>query len=115
MIVCFVFLPEWVIGLFTQDRVVLDIGRVAFPIIGCGFIGAVFSLITPVFFQAIGKGEICVLLSLTRQIFCMVPLFWIFSRIGLNYAWLAFPVSEMISGSIGYFLYHKQIKAWKRM
>lgn len=111
-IVCFVFLPEQVIGLFTQDRAVLDIGHVAFPIIGCGFIGAVFSLITPVFFQAIGKGEICVFLSLIRQIFCMVPLFWIFSRIGLNYAWLAFPVSEFISGSIGYFLYYKQTNKW---
>lgn len=113
-IVCFVFFPDKVIGLFTQDAAVLGIGQVAFPIIGCGFIGAVFSLITPVFFQAIGKGMICVLLSLTRQIFCLVPLFWIFSRIGLNYAWLAFPVSETIAGSIGYFLYYKQIKQWQK-
>ena len=40
----------------------------------------------------------------------MVPLFWIFSFIGLDYAWLAFPLTEVITGSIGMGMYYYAIK-----
>lgn len=109
-IICFVFLPEQLISLFSDSALVHTIGGVAFPIIGCGFISAVFALMLPVFFQAIGNGVASLLLSLTRQIFCLIPTFWLFSRIGLDYAWLAFPVSETLSGGIGLLLYCKTLR-----
>jgi Na+-driven multidrug efflux pump len=66
----------------------------------------------PVFFQAIGNGRVSVLLSLTRQIFCLLPIFWAFSLIGLDYTWLSFPISETIAGALGLLLYYKQTKVW---
>ncbi|MCH5274154.1 MAG: MATE family efflux transporter [Lachnospiraceae bacterium] len=111
--VCFIFFPERIMRLFSDSEAVHEIGKTAFPIIGTSFISAVFSLIMPVFFQAVGNGVISLLLSLTRQIFCLMPIFWLFSLIGLDYAWLAFPVSETIAGGIGLFLYFKQIQKWK--
>lgn len=73
---------------------------------------AVFSLMTPVFFQAIGNGFASLMLSLTRQIFVLVPMFFLFSRIGLAYSWIAFPVAETVAGVIGIILYAKQLREW---
>lgn len=114
-IVGFIFFPRQIIGLFSQNTEVHEIGRIAFPIIGTSFVSAVFSLIMPVFFQAIGKGATSLMLSLTRQIFCLLPSFWLFSLIGLNYAWLAFPVSETLAGGIGLLLYFIQVRKWDKI
>ena len=103
----FLFLPEPLIHIFSDSKEVLLIGKTAFPIIGTSFIPAVFSLMTPVFFQAIGYGKTSLLLSVTRQILCLMPLFWLFSLIGLQYTWCAFPLAEIISGGIGLVLYRK--------
>ncbi len=110
--VSFVFFPNQLIGLFSDSAEVFEIGAIAFPIIGSSFFSATFSLIMPVFFQAIGNGKVSVLLSLTRQIFCLLPIFWAFSFIGLDYTWLSFPVSETIAGAVGLLLYRKQVKVW---
>ena len=113
-IFCFEVIPAQVIGLFSSEELVFSIGIPAFRLIGASFISAVFSLILPVFFQAIGKGVSSVMLSLTRQIFCLMPIFWLFSLIGLEYTWIAFPLSETISGGVGLALYFIQLKKWKK-
>lgn len=113
-IICFIFLPEPLTKLFSGSEEVIAIGKVAFPIIGSSFISAAFSLMLPVFFQAIGKGKTSLLLSLTRQIFCLIPIFRLFSLIGLNYTWIAFPISETIAGGLGLILYFAQTKKWKK-
>lgn len=113
-IVGFVIFPTQLISLFSHDEQVCEIGRVAFPIIGSGFISAVFGLIMPTFFQAIGMGIKSTFLSLLRQIFCLVPIFWAFSLIGLNYTWLSFPISETVSGGVGLIMYAVQLKKWKK-
>ncbi len=114
-IVCFVFFPVQLMGIFSGSAAVHTIGRIALPIIGSSFLAAVFSLILPVFFQAIGNGLASLMLSLTREIFCLVPIFWLLSRIGLNYTWLAFPISECIAGGIGLYLYRRQLRRWDKL
>lgn len=114
-VLAFTLFPTEMMNFFSQSPQVHAIGAVAFPIIALGFIPAVFSLMTPVFFQAVGDGRASLLLSLTRQIFCLIPLFWLFSLIGLNYTWFAFPVSETISGAIGLLLYHRTLMRWNAL
>lgn len=112
---CFAFFPRQLMGIFSDSQEVISIGATAFPIIGSSFIFAVLSLMTPVFFQAIGDGKTSLLLSLARQIFCLIPIFWLFSLIGLNYAWIAFPASEIIVGGIGLLLYLRVARGWARL
>ncbi len=112
-IIGFVLFPTQLISLFSVDALVHEIGKTAFPIIGSGFISAVFGLVMPTFFQAIGMGIKSTFLSLLRQIFCLVPIFWAFSLISLNYTWLSFPISETISGGVGLIMYAVQLKKWK--
>ena len=111
--VVFIGFPQEMIGVFSKTTEVLSIGKIAFPIIGSSFLPVVFSLMTPVFFQAIGYGKTSLLLSLIRQIFCLIPIFWLFSKIGLFYTWIAFPLSEIISGGLGLFLYIRVLHTWK--
>ena len=73
---------------------------------------AVISLLSPVFFQAIGNAKASALLSLIRQLGCLIPIFWAFSKLGLVYTWIAFPAAEVITGVIGIVLYIRQIKKW---
>lgn len=112
-IICFEFIPAQLIQIFSSETAVIEIGVTAFRIIGLSFIPAAFSLLTPVFFQAIGGAIPSIILSLTRQIFCLIPIFWLMSKIGLNYTWMAFPAAEIITGGVGIFLYIRQLKKWK--
>lgn len=111
-LIAFVFFPEQIISVFSDSAEVKEIGRTAFPIIGASFLPAVISLMMPVFFQAIGDGKTSMFLSFARQIFCLVPLFWLFSLIGLSYAWIGFPAAETISGAICLLLYYRILRSW---
>lgn len=114
-IVSFTFFPQNLIGIFSDSREVHEIGAAAFPIISASFLPAVISLMLPVFFQAIGYGKTSLFLSLVRQIFCLIPIFWLFSLIGLNYTWIAFPASEIITDVIGLIFYVKVLRGWKNL
>lgn len=109
----FILMPDALIRIFSKDADVLTIGHHAFPIIGSSFLPAVFSLIMSVFFQAIGYGRTSLTLSLLRQIVCLLPLFWRLAQLGLGYTWYAFPLTELISGSIGLLLYLRVIRRWR--
>lgn len=113
-VLCFEFFPKTFIGIFTKDAKTLEIGATAFRIIGSSFIPAVFSLTFPVFFQAIGKSVQSIILSVIRQFCGLMPLFYAFSFIGLDYTWIAFPVAETITTIIGFAMYIAQLKEWKR-
>ena len=91
-----------------RSKSILDIPR----IIGLSFFSAVFSLITPVFFQAIGAAKVSVAISVMREIICLIPIFWLLSRLGLGWTWWAFPLSETISGEFGLVLHLRQIHRW---
>ena len=111
-VACFVGIPGVLIRVFSQDEAVLAIGIHAFRVIGLSFISAVFALLLPIFFQAIGSTVPSVLLALTRPVFCLMPLFWLLSKIGLDWTWWAFPLSETITGAVGMLLYMRQIRRW---
>lgn len=92
---CFELLPDTLLGLFSHDPDVFSIGIPAFRIIGLSFLPAVVSL-----------------LSLIRQLGCLIPIFFALSKIGLSYTWIAFPASEIITGAIGISLYLRQVRQW---
>lgn len=111
---CFEAIPGTLIGLFSRSDEVLYVGVPAFRLIGLSFYPAVLSMLSPTFFQAIGASRQSSILAITRQVFCLIPIFWLLSKIGLAYTWLAFPASEIITGAIGSAMYMKEIKSWSK-
>ena len=104
---CFELIPVQMLRVFTADELVIAIGRVGFRWIGASFLPLVTSLIFPVFFQAVGFGLKSSLLTLFRTVVLFVPLGFLFSRLGLNWFWMTFPVTEILTSLLG-FLFYRQ-------
>ncbi len=98
---CFALLPEPMLRFFSSDEEVVRIGITAFRIIGISFIPLVTSLTYPVLFQAVGASFRSSLLTIIRTVLLFVPLAYLFSRWGLDYFWLTFPVTDGITSVVG--------------
>ena len=104
---CFVSIPAQMLRVFTSDEQVIAIGRVGFPFVGVSFIPMVTAQIFPVFFQAVGSSLKSSALPVIRTVVLFVPLGYLFSRLGLNWFWLAFPVTETLTSCGGFAFYHQ--------
>jgi len=94
----FFFIPETLLGLFSASPDMLAIGIPALKIIGLCFPFSAWGISISNFFQAVGSGVNSLVISLMRQLICILPLAWIFSRtLGLQAVWFAFPLAEMVS------------------
>lgn len=101
---CFNILPEQMLRFFSSDEEVIRIGITAFRIIGWSFVPLVTSLTYPVLFQAGGKSLQSSLLTVIRTVVLFVPLGYLFSRIGLNYFWLTYPVTDGLTSLVGFLM-----------
>ena len=104
---CFNCIPTQMLRVFTHDETVIAIGSVGFHFVGISFLPMVTSLIFPVFFQAAGKSLKSSLLTVIRTVVLFVPLGFLFSRFGLNWFWLTFPVTETITTAVGFLFYRR--------
>ena len=104
---CFVCIPLQMLRVFTSDELVIAIGRVGFRFVGISFLPMVTSLIFPVFFQAVGSSLKSSLLTVIRTVVLFVPLAYLFSRFGLNWFWLTYPVTEVITSLTGAYFYRQ--------
>ncbi len=107
---CFLLFPEPMLRVFTSEDTVVAIGKIGFLFVGVSFLPMVPSLTFPVFFQAIGFSLKSSLLTVIRTVVLFVPLGFLFSRFGLNYFWLTFPVTELITATVGFVFYRKFLK-----
>lgn len=109
--ICFVTFPTALLRVFTQEAQVIAIGSYGFCFIGVSFIPMVMALIFPVFFQAVGAGLKSSLLTVIRTVVLFVPLGYLFSRWGLRFFWWTFPVTEVITASVGILFYKQFLKS----
>ena len=107
---CFEVIPGPMLRVFTKDALVVSIGMYGFRFIGVSFLSMVTSLIFPVFFQAVGFGLKSSLLTVIRTVCLFVPLGWLFSRFGLEWFWLTFPVTELVTTLVGLVFYGQFLK-----
>lgn len=111
---CFELIPSQMLGVFTRDQQVIDIGTVGFRFIGVSFIPMVTSLIYPVFFQAVGSAVKSSTLTVVRTVVLFVPLGYLFAKLGLTWFWMTYPVTEVLTSAIGaacYVAFLRKIKA----
>ncbi len=92
----FLTVPEQLLRFFSRDEQVIAIGIPAFRIIGLSFLPLVASLTYPVLFQAVGRSLTSSALTVLRTVCLFVPLAYLFSRFGLRYFWLTYPVTDSV-------------------
>ena len=108
---CFNCVPGQMLRVFTQDELVIAIGTVGFHFVGISFLPLVTSLTFPVFFQAVGASLKSSLLTVIRTVVLFVPLGFLFSRFGLNWFWLTFPVTEVLTSLVGVVFYRQFLES----
>ena len=111
----FELIPRQMLSVFSHDPEVIRIGIVAFHIIGISFIPLVTSLTFPVFFQATGFALISSALTVIRTVVLFVPLGYLFSRFGLDYFWLTFPVTDLTTSLAGAWFYVRFLRKYRHM
>lgn len=109
---CFEVFPEPMLRFFSSDAEVLRDGVVAFRIIGTSFVPLAVSLTYPVLFQAVGKSVTSSVLTITRTVCLFIPLAYLFSRFGLEYFWLTYPVTDITISVLGYCLARRFFKKY---
>ncbi len=100
----FQFFPDRLIGLFTEDEEMLKMGVYALRIISSSYIFAAIVIVNSVYFQSIGVGKYSLLVTSLRQIIIIIPLAYVFSKIGINYVWIAYPIAEFIAMIVSIYL-----------
>lgn len=108
------FLPWYCARLFTTDETLIAlsvkgirINMLLFPIIG-------FQMVVTNFFQCIGKVNIAIFLSLSRQLLFLLPLIGIFPLFwGLDGVWAALPTSDGIAALVASFVMFRYMRKIK--
>ncbi len=93
----FQIFPRQLVGIFTDNAEMLQMGVYALRIISLGYFFAGISIINSTYFQALGLGKYSLLITSFRQIIIIIPLAFALSFIGLNWIWLAYPIAESVS------------------
>lgn len=105
------FFAEEIVKVFIQEQSIINrtphamrIVFAAVPIIAVQLIGAAY-------FQAIGKAKPALLLTLSRQGFCFIPLVLILPQFyGETGVWISFPLADVLSTIITAYFLNREIK-----
>jgi Na+-driven multidrug efflux pump len=90
-----------IMGMFVESDKTVAIGVLALRIISIHFPVAALSIIRMSTLQALGEGFRSMMVSITRQLFAILPLAYLFSKIGgLDTVWWSFPLAEIVGISL---------------
>ena len=93
--------PHYIARMFTIDSNLVNITASGLSIYASTFFVVGFHIIVTNYFQSIGRAGVSIFLSLSRQILLLIPFILLFPPIwGLTGAWMAQPVSNIISAAI---------------
>lgn len=98
--------------LFSATDVMREIGVPMIRIVSLSFIISIPSVVgVGGIFQAIGNWKFPVIQSFLRQVILLLPIFYIFTRLGsLNFAWWAFPIAEILNAIVCVIFLRKDIR-----
>ncbi|MCI8659083.1 MAG: MATE family efflux transporter [Lachnospiraceae bacterium] len=91
------FTPQLLL-MFDASEHMLEIGVPALRLISLSFLFAGYCIIAGSVFQALGNGVYSLIVSVARQLLCILPIAWLFARLwGLHAVWYSFPLAEITS------------------
>ena len=90
--------PAQLLVMFEASETMMQIGVSALRIISVSFVIAGYCIVCGSVFQALGNGMYSLMVSIARQLFVLLPVAFLLSRMGnVNYVWWAFPIAEIAS------------------
>ena len=98
-VLAFMLLPRQLLGFFNPTAELLEVGIPALRIICLCFPLAALGLVSSNMYQAIGRGNYSLVMSVMRQLVVLVPVAWALAKLTNNVGmvWWAFPIAEAVS------------------
>ena len=98
-VLAFMLLPGQLLGFFNPTEELLQVGIPALRIICLCFPLAALGLVSSNMYQAIGRGNYSLVMSLMRQLVVLVPVAWLLAKLtnDVGMVWWAFPIAEAVS------------------
>ena len=94
----FQLMPGLLLGMFSPSDNMLEIGIPALRIMSLVYLFAGVDIVCITVFQALGNGFYGLIVSLLRQLGVLLPLAYLFSRLGgLTLVWWALPLAECVA------------------
>ena len=113
---CFQLIPRPIINVFgsSDDPIYYEFALKYFHIfLFCTFIVGL-QILSAQFFPSIGKGGVGTIVSLSRQVFCLLPLALIFPLFwGIDGVLWAGPIADGVSGVLALLLVRCEMRKWK--
>lgn len=103
----FLLWPRQLLGIFSTDTAIADIGTHALRAISVSFVPAGAALMFTAYFQGVNRGGATIAVTVLRQVFLLVPLAWVLHFFGLRQVWYTFALTEFITLFFAWFLYRR--------
>ena len=107
-VLVFQLVPELLLGIFNPTEDFLAIGVSALRIVSLHFPLAAIGIALGASFPALGNGTYSTITSLCRQLIALLPVAFLLSLSGdVHMVWWAFPIAEVVSLMVTFFLFFK--------
>ena len=111
--ILFLTVPDVLLGMFSLSDEVVRMGTRALRIFGSTFPIVAFMVILSATLQAIGKAYVSMMANIMRGIVILLPLSYLLLHFfGVENAWFASPISELVSITYVGLNYRKVMKNW---
>lgn len=105
------FLPDRLIGLFSDNPETISIGITALRIISLGFVISAVSVTCSGALEGLGRGGQSLWISLLRYVFLMIPAACILTKLlGADGVWFAFCTTEFLCAGFSALIYTKELR-----
>lgn len=107
----FLLFPAQLLGLFSASNEMLAFGVPALRIISVMFLFAVITILCGYFASGLGNGVVNMIGGALRQLVVLVPCLWLLIQtVGIDKAWFAFWVSELIACAYSLWAVRKELR-----
>ena len=107
----FIIFPEELIKWFSNSSEVIELGIIAFRILGIGLIFGGVNLVISATFQSFGEGNYSLIVTLCRKFIISLPLIILLKgTFGISIVWWSILISEIITIIISIILFRKAFK-----
>lgn len=107
----FLFFPGRIVAIFSNDPFFIRETALSMKIVVSAFFLVGFHIIVSALFQAIGKAIPSLFLTLSRQIFFLIPFLLVLPRFfQLTGVWLSFPLADCLASIVAVFFFVYQMK-----
>lgn len=108
MFILLMSFPQWFMMIFTSDQAVINAGVDSMRIMFAAAFLIGIQIVSGGLYQALGKAKQAMILSLSRQVLFLIPLFLILPHFfGLNGVFLAFPIADIFSFTLAVILLYR--------